>query len=100
MVSFSEMSRYRQQYQQAMYAYNRAKRTLDDLEASLASGGVEDVPALLDQIEDARAACAAAKEEYEAAWYLYNTGKPKPEPQETETKWFTPFGIPAQPPKR
>lgn len=96
MVDFAEMGRYRQQYQQAMYAYNRAQRTLDALESKLTAGSVEDVPALLGQIEDARAACETAKSEYEAAWYLYNTGKPKPEPGETETKWFTPFGIPAK----
>ena len=100
MVSFSEMSRYRQQYQQAMYAYNRAKSTLDALESKLTTGGVEDVPALLDQIEDARAACAAAKEKYENFSYLYNTGQPKPEPGETGMRWYTTFGTSAQLPKR
>lgn len=100
MVSFAEMGQYRQQFMQATHRYNRAKRTLDDLEASLASGGVEDVKALLDQIEDARAACAAAKEGYENLSYLYHTGRPKPKQEETQTRWYTPFGIPAQPPKR
>lgn len=100
MVSFAEMARYRQQYQQAMYAYNRAKSTLDALESKLTTGSVEDVQALLDQIEGARTACAAAKEEYEEFSYLYHTGRPKPEPQEVQMRWYTSFGVPAQPPKR
>ena len=100
MADFAEMGFYRQQYQQAMFKYNRAKRDVEALESKLTAGGVEDVQALLDQIEDARAACDTAKSEYEAAWYLYNTGRPKPGQQETETKWFTPFGVPARPPKR
>ena len=100
MVSFAEMGRYRQQYQQKMYAYNRAKSTLDALESKLTTGSVEDVPALLDQIETAKADCAAAAEEYDDARCLYMFGCHRPKPQETETRWFTPFGIPAQPPKR
>ena len=100
MVDFATMGRYRQQFIQATHRYDRAKRTLDDLESTLTAGGVEDVPALLDQIEDARAACAAAKEEYENFSYLYHTGRPKPEPQEAQTRWCTSFGVPAQPPKR
>lgn len=100
MVNFAEMGRYRQQFIQATHRYNHAERTLDDLETRMKSGDVEDVQALLDQIEDARAACAAAKEEYENFSYLYHTGRPKPKPQETQTQWFTSFGVPAQPPKR
>ena len=39
-------------------------------------------------------------EEAENLWYLSNSGKPKPEvTADRETKWFTTFGIPAQPPK-
>lgn len=100
MVDFATMGRYRQQFIQATHRYDRAKRTLDDLESTLTAGGVEDVPALLDQIETAKADCAAAAEEYADARCLYMFGCHRPEPQEAQTRWYTSFGVPAQPQKR
>lgn len=101
MGSYFEMMRYYHQYQEAAIKLDQKRRNLERLASSLKSASDPDeAKDLQKQIAIARAEYDTAKEEAENLWYLSNSGKPKPEvTADRETKWFTTFGIPAQPPK-
>ena len=101
MGNYFEMMRYYHQYQEAAIRLDQKRRSLERLESSLMSASDSDeAKDLQKQIAVARAEYDTAKEEAENLWYLSNSGKPKPEvTADRETKWFTTFGIPAQPPK-
>ena len=95
------MAKYWHQYQDAEVKATRARIALEKLKNAMQHfTGSEDLMELHAKIDAAQEEYDVLKEQRDDAYCLEMTGKPRKKVDEScETKWFTPFGTPAKPPK-